>query len=86
MSSGKKFKKPPPLPLTLPANNEVFIKTRTCKDSKKQTLHHLISCLQIQGEPDWKMPLQPGDIMGPPLPLPPVPPTLTLQVTSDDQM
>ena len=30
------------------------------------------------------MPLQPGDIMGPPLPLPPVPPTLTLQVTSDD--
>jgi len=55
MSSGKKFKKPPPLPLTLPANNE------------------------IQGEPDWKMPLQPGDIMGPPLPLPPVPPTLSLQ-------
>lgn len=42
MSSGKKFKKPPPLPLTLPTNNE---------------------------EPDWKLPLQPGDIMGPPLPV-----------------
>ena len=27
MSSGKKFKKPPPLPLTLPANNEVLIET-----------------------------------------------------------
>ena len=42
MSSGKKFKKPPPLPLTLPSNNE---------------------------ESDWKLPLQPGDIMGPPLPV-----------------
>ena len=43
MSSGKKFKKPPPLPLTLPSNTEEL-------------------------QPDWK-PLQPGDIMGPPLPV-----------------
>ena len=42
MSSGKKFKKPPPLPLSLPSNTE---------------------------EPDWKMPLRPGDMMGPPLPV-----------------
>ena len=42
--------------------------------------YHKLFFLQIQGEPDWKMPLQPGDMMGPPLPLPPVPPTLSLQV------
>ena len=41
-----------------------------------------INVFQIQGEPEWKMPLQPGDIMGPPLPLPPVPPILSLQVRS----
>ena len=56
MSSGKKFKKPPPLPLTIPKNNE---------------------------ETEWKLPnvgLQPGDIMGPPLPVLPVaPPTISLQ-------
>ena len=54
MSSGKKFRKPPPLPLSLPTNNE---------------------------DPEWKLPLQPGDIMGPPLPVLPVPApqTLTLQ-------
>lgn len=44
MSSGKKFKKPPPLPLTLPSNTE------------------------LPDTVDWKVPLQPGDIMGPPLP------------------
>ena len=40
--SARKFKKPPPLPLSLPASNE---------------------------DPEWKLPLQPGDIMGPPLPV-----------------
>ena len=51
MSSGKKFKKPPPLPLTLPTASEV----------------------PDTGEAAWKLPLAPGDIMGPPLPLPPLP-------------
>jgi len=43
MSSGKKSKKPPPLPLTLPATNPDDIWVPPC-------------------------PLQPGDVMGPPLP------------------